>query len=517
MSGKRKNRKHTGLPKHKKAGSVLTPPLASLPQSSLEFDRDLLPEHLWIASLADMYGLEIAHRPFSDFLDAVDTVWDSAIGMCTGLLTDFGFVPQDRREGFLRDHRDLARAAFHEPIGRILAFFPECPAAWLIDQDALVEVGPLDPDVELDRLRRLVVDLLPGKDAHAGHLRTLPFTRMVKSGKMHLPAGFPLIEVMKRYPTECTELERSMVQSFTRSTTSSFVMASERYKSLTWPKYFWRHNFDLTTCSPTWVPIQGGRPVTMEEGPILESRLAANARAVRAYLDDLPNHLAIDLYDPSGDEVLFGLFSRISRLFVLMLEDPNLWARDTAGIMLRCLADSSITFCYLVRSGSPDELRNFREYGEGQEKLLMLHLQDAYPDDVSMEGRTSDDVAGELGGFLPEVLNIELGHWTKQDARKLAEKAGLTRLYRLVFSPASSDVHGSWMSLKHSNLCRCAEPLHRFHRLPAFTEPSVFLNSIQYAQELYVACIAAGVDKLRYPSLPVPLAGLTDLADDIPG
>jgi hypothetical protein len=66
------------------------------------------------------------------------------------------------------------------------------------------------------------------------------------------------------------------------------------------------------------------------------------------------------------------------------------------------------------------------------------------------------------------------------------------------------------MSLKHSNLCRCAEPLHRFHRLPAFTEPPVFLNSIQYAQELYVACITAGVEKLRYPSLPVPLADLTD-------
>jgi hypothetical protein len=255
----------------------------------------------------------------------------------------------------------------------------------------------------------------------------------------------------------------------------------------------------------------------VEEGPILEAKLAANARVVREYLDDLPNHLPIDLYDPSGDEVLFGLFSRVSRLFVLMLEDPNLWARDTAGIILRCLADSSITFCYLVRSGSPDELRKFRDYGEGQEKLLMLHLQDAYPADVSMEGRTSDDVAGEFGGFLPEVLNIELGHWTKQDARKLAEKAGLTRLYRLVFSPASGDVHGSWMSLKHSNLCRCAEPLHRFHRLPAFTEPPVFLNSVQYAQELYLACVAVGADKLRYPSLGVPLAGLTDLTDTITG
>jgi hypothetical protein len=40
-------------------------------------------------------------------------------------------------------------------------------------------------------------------------------------------------------------------------------------------------------------------------------------------------------------------------------------------------------------------------------------------------------------------MQIELGSWAKKDVRKLAADVGMERFYRLVFSPTSSDVHGS--------------------------------------------------------------------------
>ena len=138
----------------------------------------------------------------------------------------------------------------------------------------------------------------------------------------------------------------------------------------------------------------------------------------------------------------------------------------------------------------------------------MLHLQDSHPDQASLEGRTAEAVGNELGSFAPELIQIELGNWAKQDARKLAAQAGLERLYRLVYSPGSSDVHGSWLSLKHSNLRYCGEALHRFHRLPSFSEPPVYLNAMIAAQELLEACIEAGVSSLGFPKPDAPFGDL---------
>ena len=218
--------------------------------------------------------------------------------------------------------------------------------------------------------------------------------------------------------------------------------------------------------------------------------------------------LRIDLYDPRRDEVLFGLFARLTRLYVLMADDPFLWARDVSGIMLRPLAETAITFSYLAKVGIAQDFERFIEYGEGQQKLLMLHLQDNYPGKTSLEGLSSEQLAEEID-IWPEIVEIELGNWSKKDARKLAQEAGLKDLYRLVFTPASSDLHGSWVSLKSSNLVRCAEPLHRWHRLPSCAEPPFFVNTAIAAQELYERCRDEAVKVLAYPAAATKLHDLT--------
>jgi hypothetical protein len=112
----------------------------------------------------------------------------------------------------------------------------------------------------------------------------------------------------------------------------------------------------------------------------------------------------------------------------------------------------------------------------------------------------------------PELLEIELGSWSKKDARKLAQEAGIEELYRLVFTPASSDLHGSWVSLKSSNLVQCAEPLHRWHRLPTYAEPPFFVNTAVAAQALYQRCRDEATKRLGYPTATV----LQELKTDKP-
>ena len=493
---------------HQKVGSKLLPLLArGLPIVLVDYERDLLPEHLWIGALVDQYGIEGAHRPYYELLDVLDQIWSDDYPPL-GLLSDFATVPENARATFKEKHRELILRAFHEPIGRILAFYPEAPGHWLIDQQALTDAGSLDPEKELTRASNLVIQLIAAKDDFAGHARMLPLGRVMKHGKLHLPEGFSLADALTRYPDRCTDDERWGVQSLGRSHVNELYGRLSRYASKGWPQYFWRHNFDLVPCDLIDLPLRGSEPMNREAFAEVERALGENAENARAYLDRLSRQAKIDLYEPLRDEILLGIFSRCVRLYVLMAEDPNLWARDISGILLRCLADTAITFGYLAKRGVLQEFQRFREYGQGQEKLLMLHLQESYPDDASLEGRTAAAIGQDLGILAPALLQVELGSWSGKDTRTLAYEAGMERLYRLIFAPGSGDVHGTWASLARSNLAYCRQPLHRFHRLPSFSEPPFFLDTMIAAQNLLESCISIGIESQGFPLPAAPFARL---------
>lgn len=502
--------RYSALSSHRREGTKLVPDLTKLPFNMIDWEKDLLPEHLWMAALAEDFKIENAHKPFEAFLDALDTVWPDLEKPPLGVLSDFGLIPPEKRPLFCSEHQRLIRAVFLRPIGRILAFYPDSPASWLIDESFLEEGGSLDPAVELARLRRLIIKLLPGKDDVAGHIRVLPSTRLLKHGRLSFAGGKfdELIELMVRYPDGCDQEQKYRVQSFAR-TVANFSLTQDTEHQ--WPKYFWRHNYDLAVCNPVVHSMHRGEPVNEEQGRKLALPLERNASRAESYLALLARSVKCDLYSPQRDEILLGLCARLIRLCVLMASDPNLWARDTAGIVLRCLGDTAITFGYLAKCGTADDFERFKAYGEGQQKLLMLQLQDNYAGEKSLEGRSAGDLADELGYFMPELLQIELGSWSKKTARELAQDSGMERLYRLVFTPTSGDVHGTWFSLKGSNLCVCGEVLHRFHRLPAFAVPPMYVGTVVAAQEILEECIRIGASALSYPAAAEPFESISDL------
>lgn len=492
--------RNTPLAKHTKVGSRLITPLSKLGRvTSVEWERDLLPEHLWLAALAEQFGLETAHRPYNALMNALDEFWTHGKSVCLGMLSDFAFVDTERRSAFLTQHAELVRDAFLEPIGRILGFYPDSPASWLIEVSWLEAGGPLKPETELARLRRIVSRLLPGKDDYAGRIRAMPPNRLFKHDRIRLASDLSVIDLLPRYPGGLNTDERFKVEALARSAVNMTLAERPDLAEHAWPKYFWRHNYDLVVCRP--MSLQPAGKAVTEPGvrEAIARRLVENAASAREYLDLAARTVKPDLYDPTRDEVLFGLFSRLTRLYALMCEEPPLWARDVAGIILRCLADTAIVFGYLIGRASEAEFRSFVEYGEGQEKLVMLHLQDNYPKEKSLEGQTADQLSEQLGRFPPELLDIELGHWTKKDQRGLARDAGLERCYRIVFAPTSSDVHGSWMSLKRTNLIHCGELLHRYHRFPSYVEPPFFVNVVDLATELYLECVQLAEREIRFP------------------
>ena len=505
---KARHSKHTPLSQHKKVGTMLKGPLSALNFQQINWERDYLPEFLWIGALADKFGVEEFHHHYNAFLDALDKIWSESSIVPIGILSDFALVSNDRRESFVEENRRLVVELFHSPIGRAFAFYPKCPCRWLVPDDLLEEGEHLDRERELGYLRSLVLKLYPGKDEFTAQIRAVPLNRFFKHKKICFSSDLEVVNYLPKYPHGCSDNEKTMVESVARSVINMAIEQREDLKENEWAKHFWQHNYDLAVCRQASREVTGAHPVDPHKGKKIQDVLFSNAKTAREHLQDLRTKVHPDLYEPKRDEVLFGLLARVTRLYCLFCEDINLWARDVGAIFLRCLADTAITFCYLVIRGNLNDFSRFIEYGEGQQKLMMLHLQDNHPDEKSLEGLSVDEWSQIHEGFFPELLDIELGHWTKKDSRKLAKEIGMEGLYRLVYTPASNDLHGSWLSLKYSNLIHCKEALHRFHRIPTYTEPPFFINMAEVARKLYEAVVAASVEKLAYPDLIRPLTDL---------
>ncbi len=234
-------------------------------------------------------------------------------------------------------------------------------------------------------------------------------------------------------------------------------------------------------------------------------------------MDKLSTEVKIDLYSPDEEEVIFGLLARIVRLYKILLTDQELWSLDLSRIHLRCLVDTAITVCYLVKNNDSDLFNEFIKYGIGKEKLLMLHLQDTHPEETGPSGEGFEDVSKLFAdSFSPEYTDIDLGSWINKSTRDMAIAVDLIKEYRLIYDPTSSDIHGTWPSVKNHNLKYCANPLHRFHKLPNTNEPPKTIYPLSIANSLIEKVVNFCSKHRGYPTLEDDLFDFSELKKLVP-
>jgi hypothetical protein len=113
---------HTSLAQHRKVGSRLVPPLADTNLTPLKWDRDWLPEYLWIASLREVCPIDQLFKPYYTFMDAVEEFWLDTKTVPLGLLTDFHNLSSNAND-FTAKHRSLVDNLFLKPSVAFSPFF----------------------------------------------------------------------------------------------------------------------------------------------------------------------------------------------------------------------------------------------------------------------------------------------------------------------------------------------------------------------------------------------------------
>jgi len=131
---------------------------------------------------------------------------------------------------------------------------------------------------------------------------------------------------------------------------------------------------------------------------------------------------------------------------------------------LRAAVEAYITLSYLTKHDNETLWLQYRNYGNGQNRLTYLKSlkKRDYPDFISKE--TIELYINE--DIWHEFLDIKLGAWDNKDLRKMAIECGTKDFYNKYYDALSGYTHGNWMAVRHTVFCQCCNPLHRFHRVP---------------------------------------------------
>lgn len=187
---------------------------------------------------------------------------------------------------------------------------------------------------------------------------------------------------------------------------------------------------------------------------------------VHAIYEQINEHFQSTLITTKVDakhDAAFGLVFFICHLTTVCLLNPN--GHTTVGrIALRAVVEAYINLSYLSHHDNPTVWMQYRNYGNGQNRLAYLKtVKD--PEGANFISReTLEQLANE--DMWHEFLDIKLGAWDGKDLRKMAVEAKVKDVYDRYYNVLSAYVHANWMAVRHSVFGQCMNPLHRFHRIP---------------------------------------------------
>jgi hypothetical protein len=475
---KRRRRQGSGnsrLADHKRTGTIVQAPLKGVPNLQLApWVTDSFPDFLWMCSLlvTDSKG---GLRLICDTLDTIDEV-SGEVGEETatyGRLTQFEAIPSKTREvakerlqaGGLYEH------AFPEEYAHALGMYPSAPGGWLLDPWRSRGLS-VDPQIAQQYLAPVIAECFHGQREVPTRAKFLYLRGLAKAGRLHLPVGSDLPDLLSRYPGGMKDDEETaMTESMIRAAFSALSAVDEADSRIEWGKTFWRSNWNLYAC----IRADSGMVTeTTDSGATLEEVLehfVVEVEGLRRDFHEIALKVDPDLYAPDRYEVLTGITARALRLVEGAVGSPRLWTDEFGATVLRSLVEAKILIHWLHLKDDASLYTRFKDFGRGRLKLLMLHTREHI--------ETLGDVPAHLADYLAhlerevnadtweEFQDIDIGgSFAGKSARDMAIEVNLKSDYDFVFAPTSGTAHGDWTSLDRYSLSRCLNPLHLWHRTP---------------------------------------------------
>ncbi|MFT7565100.1 MAG: hypothetical protein ACI8V7_000086 [Candidatus Paceibacteria bacterium] len=444
MSKKLENKEipSTDISKHKIEGSTLKPPFRQLTgMSPSSWKDDRLPEMLWAVVLIGNLKREEALDVFRKVSIYVSKKPELSDVTHTGIA---GWSKKNRL-GLV----NLLKES-HPNAGKVLqslVIFPQLPghSEWLE-----VLGNPSDEGEMADFLSKGVVATLWHQSQEATDCRWVRFLCEMKFSSQIGGIDETLRGVFE-YPNYG---DLRHVRPFIRASEIGMNMRDEGKKN-EWPENFWKACINSTLCAP--LPRQEQRKDKIR---VCHDQVNKVRHLLLLHYMKTDESSAIE----SRHDSIFGFGFYTLRLLDEVVA-TNLSRGAIGRIVLRSFVESYITLVYLIKKDDPSLWDDFRNYGIGKMKLSYLKARNSkdkpsFIDEEFLKQITNEDRSEEFS-------DIEIGHWTSLDLRKMSKEVGCKDLYDAYYDWTSSFSHGNWGAIRESSFVMCANPLHRLHTIPS--------------------------------------------------
>jgi hypothetical protein len=443
---RRSGRLSTTIQEHRRDGSVLTPPLATLSDlpntQAVSWRDDRLPELLWVALLVTHLPREDCLTLFGQFAESVLMHEPASARPFDVTFSGLSRVGEHVFDKFIEPLMYVSGCKQALSGLKVLEGFPG-KERWErhLGEDVL--------DVEWKPLMYAVAHTLNQQSQESTDCRWFRVLCLMAGDKLQLP----LQEMVREFVEYPYRGDQRKVRPMIRSTEGALGTLLDSTSD--WPKRFWEQCFERTACWPL--------SLSWENEP---SRLGTTVIRVKEVYSALVRHqqetVKGTVVDAQHDTVfgvcLYGL-ALLQELLQLEV------SRSISGRMsLRTLSELVITLAYLVHMNDLDSWRSYRVFGAGQAKLQYLKLDEASEDTAYVDLDTLIELANE--DVWEEFLPIELGHWANSNLRKLSIEANVKDIYDEFYAWTSTYAHGHWGAVRDAVFVTCGNPLHRLHRIP---------------------------------------------------
>lgn len=443
---KENENRSTDISKHKREGKTLLPPFRQLQMNSSSWKDDRMPEMLWAVLLIGNIKREEALDIFRKVADLVSKHPELSDVTHSGIAT----WSKENRSILINLLKESHPEA--QKILRSLVILPALPgySEW---KEILGE--PHDESEVADFLARGIGATLWHQSQEATDCRWIKFLCEIHGGEIKFSSAIGGIDNTLKGVFEYPNYgDLRHIRPFIRASEIGMQMRNEG-KQNDWPEKFWKTCLQSTLCAPLPRKEQRKDSVRVSHNQIHRTRHLLLLHYLKTN-----ESTAID---PRHDAI-FGFGFYALRLLDELVA-TNLSRGMIGRLALRSCIEAYITLSYLIKKNDEDTWSGFRNYGIGKMKLSYLKNRDlkdkpSFIDEAFLKDITNED-------RWEEFSDIDLGHWTDLDLRKMSKDAGCKDIYDAYYDWTSSFSHGNWGAMREANFAMCTNPLHRLHLIPS--------------------------------------------------
>lgn len=482
----------SGITQHAREGNRLRPPLMRMPTNPSSWADDHMPEMLWAVLLTNAWARKEYLGCFRAILNACykwigetikeNQTEDEVRQLNYTLLLDHTKLAELSDEQFKTFIAPILSHPYGAAALRPLLLITSLPnyGRWA----STLQISPLDDDWEI--LASAIAGVLDHQSEESTDIRWFKLMLPIMAGKMHYPESYKeSLEEILQFP------DKGDMRSVRPSIRSSEMMLRRNPPSK-WIQSFWSETLFSTPCID---PSEASEYEISDTRIISKSLYAAREELIDRFYQAIKPDRADARLDSSFGMVLYAL-SIVEEIAMHRIQN-----RTVGRMALRTLVEISITLKYLAQKDDPNLWKTYRVYGAGQAKLAFLKAQEIEGDlPKFLDEDTLHAIANE--DIWQEFLDIDIGHWSNSNLRKIALECGAKDTYDQYYDWTSSYTHGHWGPIRDSNFITCHNPLHRLHRIPRTIHRR--LNSVEDDAILLTNQMLDLLDSLYVGESPLP-------------